>query len=90
LLIDVKTVHENRAINFVHFIVSVRSSSERELKFYGFGCVLDSASPFMPVLKEAATRLLGFVSLSVQLQPAGVKVRKSRGTMPGYIEASVV
>ena len=55
-----------------------------------FGCVLDSASPFMPLLKEAATRLSGLVSLSVQLQPTGVKVRKSHCTVPGYTEASVV
>jgi len=50
-----------------------------------FGCVLDSASPFMQVLKEATTRLSGFVSFSVHMQPTGVKVRKGCGTVPGYI-----
>jgi hypothetical protein len=58
----------------------MKSSSEQELKFYGlvWMCVRLSASPFMSLLKEAAARLSGFVSLSVQLQPAGVKLRKSR------------
>ena len=55
-----------------------------------FGCALDSASPFMPVLKGAAARLSGFVSFSVQMQPTGVKVRKSCGTVPCCIEVSVV
>jgi hypothetical protein len=65
----------------------MKSSSEQELQFYGFVwmCVRLSASPFMPLLKEAAARLSGFVLISLQLQLAGVKVRKSCRTVPRCI-----